>query len=176
MLRFGHQYSCWVYNLTLHQPQIFLLFPSTRLHVLKYFIYQNRMHYSFSWDFKNTSKSSKWAFNSCRKWLKITLPYFFPLNTPKYSGKYSADNERRILAGREKREGEKADWLGASRLKEPCDESTGFSFYLPCTSRLGTGEACNSEPPAGIDNTRQEKPALWPSGELSETQETTRSN
>lgn len=44
MLRFGHQYSFWVYNLTLHQPRIFLLLPSTRLHVLKYFVYQNRIH------------------------------------------------------------------------------------------------------------------------------------
>lgn len=60
------------------------------------------------------------------------------------------------LAGGQKREGEKADWRGASRLKEPRDESTGFSFYLPCTSRLGTGEACNSEPPAGMDNAHQE--------------------
>lgn len=97
------------------------------------------------------------------------MPYFFLLNTTKYSGKYSADNERRTLSGRQKRESEKADWQGASRLKEPRDESTRFSFYLPWTCRLGTGEACNSEPPAGIDNAHQGKPALRASEEPSET-------
>lgn len=65
----------------------------------------------FSWIFKNTSQSPKWALSSKRNWHRITFPCFSLLSTTTYPGNYSTDNKKRTLeAGRRK-----VDWLEALR-------------------------------------------------------------